>query len=268
MFYDNFTEDQICGIFTPWHFFAIAVFFVTVILAIYFSRKLNDKQTKIMMWTIAILVTSMEIIKIILRLCKGSGGDGWIPLYFCSLFIYAIWLSLCKNKTVKTTGLCFMALGGLPAALCYIFYPSTSLLLYPLWHPASLHSLFYHWLMVYAGSLIFIKKLYKLKLLDFVYYFVFVTIFSAIAIIINYILGTNLMFMGSPFGLAFLEPIFNYSKELYIILVYLAQAVAFYFLTYGIYRIIKLVVDKRRIKHEPIWLLFHKQSIFTCRFAG
>ena len=248
MFYDNFTEDQICGIFSLWLFVAIFVFFAAAIIAIYFSRKLNEKQTKIIMWTIAILVTAMEIIKIAIRLYKHEGGDAWIPLYYCSLFIYAIWLSICKNKYLKRTGHCFMVLGGIAASICFVIYPSTSLMLYPIWHPASLHSLFYHWLMLYAGLLTLIKGLYRPQLKDFVYYVIFTTFFTIIAVIVNSYLGTNLMFMGNPFGLAFLDAIFEFSKPLYMLLVYLAQCVVLYFATYGVYALIKFLIDRRRMK--------------------
>ena len=44
MFYDNFSEDQICGLFTPWHFFAIAMFFLVVDVCIGFFSK-NDAET-------------------------------------------------------------------------------------------------------------------------------------------------------------------------------------------------------------------------------
>lgn len=247
MFYDNFSEEQICGIFTPWHFVAIFAFFALAVLAIFFSRKLNKKQSKIILWVIAFLVTIMEIIKIAIRLYKGEGGDGWIPLYYCSLFIYAIWLSLSNNKHLKRTGQCFMVLGGILASVCYIIYPSTSLLLYPIWHPASLHSLFYHWLMLYAGVLILMKGQYEPKIKDFFYYLIFTTFFTIIAVIINHYLGTNLMFMGNPFGLDFLNTIFDFLKPLYMLIVYLAQCVLLFFATFGIYELVKFILNRRKL---------------------
>ncbi len=188
-----------------------------------------------MLWTIAISVLIMEIIKIIIRIYRGDSYDSYIPLYFCSLFIFAIWLSLSKNYHLKTCGYTFMVFGGIFASICFIFYPSTSLMLYPIWHPASLHSLFYHFLMFYSGVLVLIKKLYTPKIKDSIYYICFVTLFSVIAIIVNHFLGTNMMFMGNPFGLTFLYFIYNYSKILYIILVYLAQGVGLFFVSFGVY---------------------------------
>ena len=244
MFYDHFTPNQICGIFTSWHFVAMAIFFVLLILALWFSRKLSDRQTKIIMWTIAILVTVMEIVKIIIRLYKGEGGDSWIPLYFCSLFIYAIWFSLFKNRHLRNTGFCFMVFGGIVAGICNTIYPSTSLMLFPIWHPASLHSLFYHWLMIYAGCMVLIKKMYQPKITHFFYYFIFVTIATVLAVIVNHFLGTNLMFMGNPFGLGFLQEIFNYSPVLYAFLVFLAQGVALFFATYGVYALVRFIIKR------------------------
>ena len=258
MIYDNFTEEQICGLYTPWHFVAIAIFFILAVVLLFFSRKLNEKQTKIILWVIAVLVLVMEIIKIAIRIYRGDGYDSYIPLYFCSLFIYAIWLSLCKSKHLKTCGYCFMVFGGIPASVCFIFYPSTSLMIYPIWHLGSLHSLFYHFLMFYSGCLILLKNLYTPQLKDAIYYIIFVTFFSVIAIIVNHFLGTNMMFMGNPFGLPFLDAIFNYSKVLYIILVYLAQGVALFFAGFGVYALVEYIIKKRRMKHESVWILFHK----------
>lgn len=252
MFYDNFTQDQICGIYTPWHFVTIIVFFVLIFITLIFSKKLKDNQVRLVILLIAILVLALEIIKIVIRVYRGDGFDSYIPLYFCSLFIFAIWLSLSKNNHLKTCGYTFMVFGGIPASICFIFYPSTSLMLYPIWHPASLHSLIYHFLMLYSGAIVLIKKFYTPKLKDFAYYIVFFTFFSIIAIIVNYFLGTNMMFMGNPFALPFLNIIFNYSKVLYIILVYLAQGVALYFVGFGIYVVLKYLFEKRRIKNESI----------------
>lgn len=239
-FYDNYTQDDICGIFSAWHFIVIAGFFLVSFFAIYFSQKLSQKQTKTVLLVIAIAVTVMEIVKIVLRLCKGANGNSWIPLYFCSLFIYAIWLSFSKNQHIKNTGYSFMVFGGIFAAISFIIYPSTSLMLYPLWHPSSLHSILYHGLMFYSGIMVILKKLYVPKAKDFFLYLIFTTIASLVAIIINHFLGTNMMFLGNPFGLPILSDILNYSKILYILLAYIAQCVILFWLNYGIYKLFSI----------------------------
>ncbi len=242
MFYDNFTEDQICGLYTPWHFFAIAIFFISLAFVLFFTRKINQKQRKVALLTIAIIVTVLEIVKIIIRIYKHESGDAWIPLYFCSMFLFTIWFVFAKNKYVSTLGKVMVVFGGLFPSLCYILYPSTSLMILPIWHPGSIHSLIYHWLMLYSSCLIL--KEYKPKAIHFVYYFSFVTIFTAIAAIVNHFLGTNMMFLSNPFGLEILQSIFNYSKHLYASLAYFAQAVILFWLQFGIFKLIELIYKK------------------------
>ena len=233
MFYDNFTREQICGVFTPPHFIAIAVYYALVAVAVIFSRKLNVRRTEQTVFWIAVAVTVMEIIKIAIRLYKGERGDAWIPLYFSSLFMYAIWLSLVNNKILQTTGRVFLAYGCTVAGTFFVLYPSTSLLLFPIWHPASLHSLIYHWLMLYVGILTLTKR-YRPKAIHFVHYFVFVAVFSSAAATVNRFLDTNLMFLSNPFGFSFLEKIVAFSPLLYALIAFSAQGVVLFWAAYGL----------------------------------
>lgn len=254
MFYDNFTQDQICGIFTPWHFFSIGFFIILSILAIYFSRNLSQKKAKTILFAIAVCVTAMEIIKIAIRIYKGQSGDSWIPLYFCSLFIFAIWLSFSKNKFLQNLGYSFMAFGGILGSVAFTIFPSTSLLIFPIWHPASLHSFFYHWLMFYSGVLIMMKSLYKPEIKHSLYYFVFISIACIVAYIINSQLGTNMMFISNPFGMEILDRLFETSKLLYRFLAYLAQSVLIFWAGYSIVylAIFKNIKKKEEDSNESI----------------
>ena len=251
MFYDNFTQDQICGIFTFWHFVAMGIFVVLAIVALVLSRKMTEKQVKKTMLIVAIIVTVLEIVKIIIRLYKHSNLNGWVPLYFCSLFIYAIWFALCKNEFVKNMGYCFLVCGGIAGSVCYTIYPTTSLLLYPIWHPAAIHGLFYHWCMFYIGVLVAMRGLYKPKARDFVHYLMFTTIFTVLALIINQFTGSNLMLISHPFGIKFLQDIYNVSPFLHAFVVYFGQSIALYWAEYGLYKLIYHITQKNKSKKQP-----------------
>lgn len=244
MFYDNFTKEQICGVFTPTHFVVIAVYYALIIVAVIFFRKFDERKTERIVFGIAIAVTVMEIVKIAIRLYKGEGGDAWIPLYFSSLFLYAIWLSLAKNKILQTMGRTFLAFGCSVAGALFVLYPSTSLPFYPIWHPASLHSLIYHWLMLYVGLLTLLKR-YRPKIWHFALYFGFVAVFSAVAAIINRFLNTNLMFLSNPFGLSFLKKLADCSPIGYAIVAFFAQAILLFWAVYGL----SIPIYKRRNKN-------------------
>ena len=249
-FYDHFTQDQV-GAFKWQHFLIMGIFVVALIVAIFFSRKLNQNQTRKIMLIIAITVTVMEIIKIILRLVKRSNIDGFLPLYFCSLFIYCLWLTFCKNHFLKTMGYSFIIFGGIIGALMNTLLPTTSLMMYPAWHPSTIHSFFYHWLMLYTAILIIMKKLYIPKAKHFLHYFVLMTAFSVVAFIINLFCGSNMMFLGNPYGLPeFVKSIYEFSPYLFAFLSYFTQTFLLYWFCFGIYKLIEWIISKCKNKKE------------------
>ncbi len=245
-FYDNFTPEQVCGIFTPLHFMVIVAFILSFALVMVLSRKLTSEKSKKLIFILAIMVLALEIIKITLRIIKNDILDAFIPLYFCSLFLFAVWFIFCKNKKLQMVGYSYLVFGGIFASLAFIIYPSTSLMIQPLWHLGSIHSIIYHFIMLYAGVLVLSKKLYTPKASDFWYYFAFVSCACLLALAINLNFGTNMMFLDNPFGLGFLQAIKDTSQALYIILAWLAQAVGLYWINFGIYKLITKIKLRRK----------------------
>lgn len=250
-FYDHFTREDICGMFTPGHFLSILLFFATVGLALWLSRRMGEQTARKVHIGIAIGVTVMEVVKISLRVYKGQGPDDWMPLYFCSLFLFAVWLALAKNRAMRDMGFSFMTMGGIAAAVFFIFYPTTSLNLFPIWHPASIHSFVYHWIMCYLGLLVLIKRIYVPKTAHALHYGAFVLTACVASYFFNEWLGSNCMFLHSAFGLPFLEQILRSCHAVYIVVVSLAQGVALYWFSFAIY---SLILKKGAKKDEKLWL--------------
>lgn len=86
-FYDNYQASDVPGMFSLPHLILAVIVIATLILALYLSRNFNQKQMKILQIIVTAVVTILEIIKITIRVCKGDNYDGFIPLYFCSLYI-------------------------------------------------------------------------------------------------------------------------------------------------------------------------------------
>ena len=235
LFYDNFTGDDVAGMFSPWHFVFIFIFIASLTAALFASRFMNEKQVEKTLWWIAICVSLAEIIKISLRIAKGDGVDSWIPLYYCSLFLYAVWMSRSRWTWLSRMGYAYITMGGILAACLFTLYPSTSLAIYPALHPASLHSLFYHLVMAYAGLLVLTKKTFKPRALDSALYASFVITACIAAFFINERYGSNCMFLHHAFKLPVLDGLLNYSHTLYMLVVSLGQAVVMYWLNYGLY---------------------------------
>ena len=146
--------------------------------------------------------------------------------------------------TLALAGLYAAVFGGAMAAFCFTAYPSTSLAIFPLWHPATWHSFFYHFVMCYAGILFLWKKRYVPKVADALGYFIFITVACVIAYFLNENLGTNCMFLRHAFRLPFLDGILAASKWLYMAVGWLAQAVAMFWVNFGLYKLFEKITKK------------------------
>ena len=246
----SFTEDQICGVFTPTHFAAIFVYFILLAAALFIFRRAGEHQIRVLTLAAAATATVLEAIKIAVRVSRGQPGDDYIPLYFSSLFLYAAWLSLAKNKILQRMRRCFLSYGCVIGGFLFIFYPSTSLPKFPIWHPASLHSLFYHWLMLFIGLTV-LTKLYKPDIKDFFLYFVFAGTACAVAAVLNPILGTNLMYLDNPFGLGFLVAMREWSPLFYSLFAFSVQSAALYFVMYGVHVLVLRFVSRKNRTPSP-----------------
>ena len=243
-FYDNYTQDDVCGMFNIEHLLTVILFFVILVGALYLSRKFTEKGVKRAVFIVMICVTVAEIIKISLRIYKGNGYDSWMPLYYCSLFIYASWFAVCKNKTLQTVGYSYMTMGGIAASVFFTIYPSTSLAILPIWHPGVIHSFFYHLVMSYVGLLLLIKGAFKPKMINAIHYGVFVFVACLVGYIINVNLGTNCMFLHNAFKLPILDDILQKSHAIYMVIVVVAQSVLMFWLNYGIYKLVITLKNK------------------------
>ena len=245
-FYDNYKGEQIPGMFSWEHFLFTGIFAALVAAGLYLCRSLTKKQTeKLLLW-VAIIVSGVEVLKITLRIAKGGGTDTWIPLYYCSLFIYAIWMSRANAEWLSRMGYAYITMGGILAAILFTLYPSTSLALYPAWHPASLHSLLYHTVMAFTGLLVLIKGLYAPRAKDAIFYGAFVLLACIVGYFVNEWVGSNCMFLHYAFKLPILDNLLVYSHGLYMLVVVVAQASLMFWANFGMYKFsIKIKGEKK-----------------------
>ncbi len=246
LFYDNFTEEDIAGMFSLWHFVFIIFFIASLSIALFASKSITREQSKKILWRSAIVVSLAEIIKISMRIAKGGGVDSWIPLYYCSLFLYAIWMTKSKWQWLSRMGYAYITMGGILAACLFTLYPSTSLAIYPAFHPASIHSFLYHLLMAYVGITVLTKKLFIPKARDSILYGAFVLAACVIGYFINELFGSNCMFLHHAFKLPVLDDLLTFSHPLYMLVVGLAQGALMYWVNYGLYVFFKKRSENKR----------------------
>ena len=161
----------------------------------------------------------------------------YVPLYFCSLMLYAGILSgFCRGK-LKRTGDVFLATGGIVAGLVYLIIPITSLTLYPVIHFITIYSFILHGTMVYIGLLMLITCYIELEKKDIIYYSSMIVIISTLAYVVNMFCDSNLMFISKDYPGTFIEIIYKYTGKLFTLFMVVSQATLPFYAVLGIYNI-------------------------------
>ena len=194
---------------------------------------------------LTIIICILEIIKIVFSIYQGSFADvnSYVPLYYCSILLYAGILSSFGKGNLKKAGDVCLATGSIIGGIVFLIYPSTSLPMYPAFHFLSIHSFFFHGTMVYLGILINITNYVELKLSDAKYFAIIIAIMSILALIVNKISNGNLMFISHNFPGTPIEIIYNLTNGSiwYSFIMIVAQmTLPFYFS----YFVIKMINQK------------------------
>ncbi len=247
MFLSKPGEFPACELFSIGHLILFIITIVLVGIALFFSRKKNQKDVLNMIKVETVILWILEILKIIFNLKVGnaSNPNTYIPLYYCSLILYAGILSgFCRGK-LKRVGDVFLSTGAIIAGICFLICPNTSLSTYPMLHFISLHSFFLHGTMVYLGLLVNITNYIELKKEDIKYYFTFISIIGIIALIFNSIFGSNLMFISDNFPNTPIEIVYNLTGEVYPAVMILVQAIVPFYIIYFIRKLYIKRNDKK-----------------------
>ena len=231
-----------CGMFVPTHFIAMFVCFLLVIIGVVLSRKLTKEQMNKITKIVAIVITVLEVVKIFYNIYYEGFKypNNFIPLHYCSLFIYSLWFAGYGKGIIKNVGESFLSGGCIIAGGFFLILPSTSLQLYPIFHFQCIYSLLFHSLMLYFGLMYFIKGYFKLSVKNYVYYVIFCSIACILAFTIIYIFKTNLMFIDNPWGfpIELLHTIRDKSLIAYALIIYIAYSVLVYLPTMGVRKLI------------------------------
>lgn len=246
-------KSTACGMWSTTYIIALAIVICVIVVGLILSRKMSHKAVRRTIICFAIFGVVTEICKMIfVGVTYGVDEVEFVPLYFCSLFIYCTIMSLFKNETIKNTGLSFLFFGGIAGAISFFAYPSACIPNYPIYHFMCLRTMIFHGSMIYIGILIVMTKYYTPTLKHFLNFAVLISIVSILAIIMNSIQGTNLMYISKPLKIDIVKDIYAFSPHLYALLVVLLQIVVPYWTTAAIYYIIINVVKNFRTKKEVI----------------
>lgn len=230
-----------CGIFTFGHFILIGLTISGIILALKFSIQKNKVEIYKIIKKITIVMCILEMIRIIYSISQNSLYDvnSYMPLYYCSMLLYAGLLSSFGKGKIKRVGDVFLSAGSIIGGIIFIIYPSTSLLTYPAFHILSIHSFLFHGTMIYLGILVNKTKYIELKKDDIKYFASLIGILCCIALIVNKIFDSNLMFISQNFYVAPIEMLYKITNGTFLfslIMAILQMTVPFY-LTYYIIKL-------------------------------
>lgn len=234
MFFAKPGEYEATGLYSIGHLTLLAITIIGVAILSIKTKEKNQKQVRKTIQIITIAIWILEIIKIIFNLAIGNkkNVNNYIPLYFCSMNLYAGILSgFCKGK-LKHLGDVFIATGGLIAGIVFILFPNTSLTIYPAFHYISIQSFVYHGAMIYLGILLNITGYVKIEVKDIIYYAGFVLAIEIIALCFNLIFDSNLMFISKDYPGTPIHLLYKLTGALFTPFVIIAQATIPFYIAY------------------------------------
>lgn len=228
-------EYPACGMFTIPHILAFIICIILIIVGLYVTRKIKKDEVYKIIRIVAVTVIILEIIKIGYNFYYGyTYLDSWFPLAYCSLFIYSTIMVGFGKGLIRKIGISFLVGGGILAGVAFLIFPTTSLMMHPIYHYLSMYSMLFHSLMIYIGILCYHHKLMEFNKKDYLYYVVFCLFFIVIALIVNKIYDCNMMFLKEPFNIPIplLKEIGTNYPVLYKIIIILVYLVIPYGITY------------------------------------
>ena len=234
------------GMFSVEHFIALFISLIFIGVALYLCRKITVDKLRLLTKIVAITITTLECVKIGYNFAYGyTWPDAWVPLAFCSLFIYSSWLAGFGKGIFEKLGKSFLICGCPTAGLLFLICPTTSLQMNPIYHYLCIYSMLFHSAMVWLGIL-HILRAEELSIgKTFMHYAIFCAFFALLAIILNSTQGCNMMFLREPFNipLEFITQIYKTSQILYTILIFIAY-LGCSFVSFSVYKLIIYLQSK------------------------
>lgn len=254
--FSNIGKYEACGIFTKGHFILITITTIAIIIALKNTVQKDKEQVHKIIKKLTIIMCILEVIKISFNIVTGSikAVNTYLPLYYCSMLLYAGLLSSFGKRTLKRIGDVFLATGSAVGGIIFVLFPTTSLPTYPAFHFISIHSFFFHGTMIYLGILVNKTNYIKLEKNDIKYFATLVGTLCAVALIINSIFDSNLMFVSKNFPNSPLEILYRLTNGtiIYNILMIVGQMTLPFYIPYYIIKKIKEKTNEMEVEEEKL----------------
>ena len=246
------------GLFSVGHLVLFAVTVTLIAIGLRLSRGMSDRRVHIAIREITVVLWALEVIKIlfVLQVTKSRNPNDYVPLYYCSLMLYAGLFSSLGKGWLRKMGDVFISTGGLVGGACFLIIPNTSLPRYPAFHFVSLHSFLLHGLMVYLGLLML--RRYRPVIKDLKYCAVLISAMCAVALAFNFIWDrthptqavANLMFMSKDFPGTPITVLYRLTGPFFSLFMWLIQAFLPFLGVWGLYLLTVRLMGKRSRENE------------------
>jgi len=197
-------------LFSVPHIVFIALVYVLGILVSFLFRKARHERIGVGLKVLSIWMVVFEITKITWESIHdinhglGFNYEGILPLYTCSLFIYALLVAAWGKGKPREFCLSFLTTIGMLYGAIGVVY-CNGLNFYPFWTFGAFYSLFFHYAMLATGMFLLGSGYKKLNFSDALKAFVAVLVVSAIAIPVNYIFKADYMLLYEAGGVPLLS---------------------------------------------------------------
>ncbi|MCI8655012.1 MAG: YwaF family protein [Clostridia bacterium] len=241
MFFAKPGRYKACGLFGIGHLILLFTTVLSIVISVKRTKIEKKEEIKNIIGKATIIIWVLEIIKIIFNLLIGNKDNinTYIPLYYCSILLYAgIFSSICKGK-LQRMGDVFIATGGIIGGIVFLIFPTTSIANYPMFHFISLQSFLFHGIMIYLGIIVNKYDYIEIENKDIVYYGGFILIICIISYIVNCIYGSNLMFISQDFPQNPITIIYKLTGKFYPIVMTAIQMILPFYVMVPIIRKLK-----------------------------
>ena len=230
------------GAFSPEHLILSALSVLSVAVLLRLTKKLSHKKVLRVVRSVTVALCALEIVKIIFTIKTSSLKEvnSYVPLYFCSITLYAGLMASFAKGWWKRTGEVFLTTGGIVGGIVYLVYPLTSISIYPPFHFITVYSFILHAAMIYLGLLLLMSGYTKLKHQDIDHFFLIVSLVSVLAFTVNINFHTNLMFLSQNYPGTPIEILYNiFPGLLFPLFMFLFQASVPFYAVFIVYKKIK-----------------------------
>ena len=232
------------GLYKSGYFLLLGATLLLIAAGLFAARHADEKAVRRIVRAAVVALWVLEVCKILFVVVLNGSRDPnqFVPLYYCTLTLYAGLFSAFGRGRWRRLGDVFLATGGLIGGISFLSCPNTSLPLYPAFHFISWHSFFLHGLMVFLALLLLFRLRLDLSLSDIVYPAALVTVLCVVAYVFNAVYDrvagratANLMFISKDFPGTPITILYRACGPLFPVAMWAIQSFCPFLAVYGVW---------------------------------